>query len=199
MLQINDLEIIMNKRVVLRIPEITLKSTSINALYGEEKSGKTLLVNTIHGLYPNYRGSIDFFSMKRQNNNSYLITKDVHLLKKLSVEDNLAYKSKEFIDSIRDYSLLAGLENDLEYKIYQLPIYKQKLVELTIACGLNPELLIIDDFDKSFTSQNLVIAGKLLSKYKNDGGTVLLTSNLKIPEMDSSYEINNGKVENYEK
>lgn len=199
MLQVNGLEIVKDKMIILRISEMTLSSSSINALYGEEKSGKSLLSRTLHGLYSNYRGHLDFFASSKQKNNSYLITKDVHLLQHKSVRDNLNFCAKDHFEAIREYSFLADLDNDLDYKIYNLPLHKQKLVELSIACGFNPELLIIDDFDKSFTKQGLSLAGKLLTKFKADGGTALLTSTLKIPEMDSSFEIINGKVENYEK
>lgn len=194
MLQINDLEIIKNQRRILEVAEMVLNDSSINALIGEEKSGKSLLTRTIHGLYPDYSGYIDFNSFDKSRINSYLITKDVILLKNKTISENLYFQSKKYSEEISDYSFLAGLENDLERKIKELPYYKQKLVELTIACGVNPLLLIIDDFDKSFTTQNLVLAGKLLSKFKSDGGVVLLTSILKIPEMDAVYEINSGDV-----
>jgi len=194
MLQINDLEIIKNKRIILEVAEMSLDSTSINAVTGQEKSGKSLLTRTIHGLYPQYRGIIDFHNLGNNINTSYLITKDVILLIDKTISENLSYHSKENLESIREYSFLAGLENDLERNINELTYSKQKLVELSIACGVNPQLLIIDDFDKCFISQNLILAGKLLSKFKTDGGIVLLTSILKIPEMDSVYEIRNGRV-----
>ncbi len=194
MLQINDLEIIKEKRIIFRVAELKLESSTINALYGEEKSGKSLLTRTIHGLYSNFRGIIDFYNISNSKINSYLITKDVHLLQNESVNDNFSFNAKENLESIREYSFIAGLENDLERKISELPLFKQKLVELSIGCGLKPALLIIDDFDKCFTANNLTLSGKLLSKFKVDNGTVLLTSRLKIPEMDSVYEIDDSKV-----
>jgi ABC-type transport system involved in cytochrome c biogenesis ATPase subunit len=194
MLQINDLEIIKNKRRILEASEISLASSSINAVTGEEKSGKSILTRTIHGLYSDYRGIIDFHNFDKHKSNSYLITKEVILLFHNTISENLAFYAKQHLDSIGEYSLLAGLENDLERNISDLSYSKQKLVELAIGCGVNPQLLIIDDFDKCFTSLNLILAGKLLSKFKADGGIVLLTSILKIPEMDSVFEIINGRV-----
>lgn len=194
MLQINDLEIINNKRRILEAREISLVSSSINAVIGEEKSGKSILTRTIHGLYSDYRGIIEFHNYDKNKNNSYLITKEVILLGTKTISENLSYNTKHHLDSIGEYSLLAGLENDLERNINDLPYSKQKLVELVIACGMNPLVLIIDDFDKCFTSQNLMLAGKLLTKFKADGGIVLLTSMLKIPEMDAVFEINDGQV-----
>jgi len=193
MLQVNDLEIIKNKRIILEVPELTLESSTINALVGEEKSGKSLLTRVIHGLYPDYRGVIEFHNYDKDKCNSYLITKDVILLTKATISDNFALCSKQQYELISEYSNLAGLENDIERDITDLPYYKQKLVELVIACGVNPLILIIDDFDKYFGAQSLILAGKVLSKYKTDGGIVLLTSNLKIPEMDSTYKIENSK------
>lgn len=199
MLQINDLEIVMDKRIVLRVPEMSLKTTSINAIYGEEKSGKSLFAKTIHGLYQNYRGNIDFFNLSKTKPNSYLLTDEILLLQNETVHQNLSYRSKQHFESIREYSSLAGLESYLEIMVKNLTKDKQRLVELSIACGFYPEVLIIDDFDKSFRDLNLIEAGKLLSKFKSEGGTVLLTSKLKIPEVDSSFEIIDGKVEQYEK
>ena len=194
MLQINELDIINEKRILIRVPDLILAESSINALIGEEKSGKSLLARTIHGLYPNYRGIIDFHNLSKRKPDSYLLTKEVHLLQEKTTNENLAYMSKDHQESISEYSLLAELENDLERTITELPYYKQKLVELAIACGINPILLIIDDFDKCFTNLNLIQAGKMLSTFKNHGGSVLLTSNLKIPDMDSIYIINDGSV-----
>lgn len=194
MLQINDLEVIKDKRVLLRVEEMNLEESSINALYGSEKSGKSLLTRAIHGTYHDYRGIVDFHNSNKDSRNSYLISQAVLLLQTKSVHDNLSYKANTQEELIREYSLLAGLENDLELMVRDLTFEKHKMVELAIACGLNPKLLLIDDFDKCFTNQNLVLAGKLLSKYKIYGGIVLLTSKLRIPEADSAYEIQNYRV-----
>jgi len=194
MIQINDLEIIKNKRKILEILAMNLNDASINALVGEEKSGKSLLASTIHGLYSNYQGIIDFHNLNKRKKNSYLIVKDVLLLSDKTASDNFSFPTKEYFEAIREYSFLAGLENDLERKVSELPYSKQKLIELSIGCGINPQLLIIDDFDLCFTNQSLALVGLLLSKFKTDGGIVLLTSSLNIPEMDSSFSINNGKV-----
>lgn len=194
MLQINDLEVVKNKRIVLRVPQMVLPESSINALIGGEKTGKSLLAATIHGFYTDYRGIIDFQNINKKKINSYLLTNEVVLLKNKSVNDNFCLSTKDKLESINEYVLLAGLESDLDSIIDDLPYAKNKLVELSIACGLQPQVIIIDDFDKAYTSSYLLIAGKMLFKYKSEGGTVLLTSTLKIPEMDNIYSIDSDGV-----
>ena len=53
MIQINDLEIIKANRILLKINEMTLANSSLNVVYGGEKSGKSLLANTLHGFHLN--------------------------------------------------------------------------------------------------------------------------------------------------
>ncbi len=189
MLQVNDLEVISNKRVVLRLPEMLLPDATINALVGPEFAGKSLLARTLHGLYRDYRGLIDFQNIDKMRIDTYLLTNEVHLLSEKSINENIFFSGKLKRESILDYAMLAELENDLERLVSELALRKKKLLELAIACGMYPSLLIIDDFDQCFTKDDLTLVGKILSKYKSDGGTVLLTSRLRIPEMDFTYII----------
>ncbi len=194
MLQINDLEVIRNKRVVVRVPEMILPEASINAIVGGQRKGKSLLTRTIHGIYRDYKGMIDFQNLDKLKSDSYLLTKEIILLRDKSVSFNLSYGSKKQLDTIYDYAFMADLENELQITVQDLSTTKQRLVELAIACGFNPSLLIIDDFDKCYSHENLAIVGKLLSKYKSEGGSVLLTSSLKVPEMDNTFTINEDGV-----
>lgn len=194
MLQINDLEVIRNKRIVIRVPEMMLPESTINALVGQEGTGKSLFVRTIHGLYSSYRGIIDFQNINKHRIDSYLLSREVNLLSDKSVNDNLRLASKYRFDSISEYVIIADLENDLERLVQELTYSKKKFLELAIACGMNPCLLIIDDFDKCFNPKELSLVGQILSKYKSEGGCLLLTSRLKIPEMDFTFVIDEDGV-----
>ena len=90
--------------------------------------------------------------------------------------------------------LFRSLEKMIDFKVETLCVNMQRLVELVIACGLNPLLLIIDDFDKCYSASILPLVGKILMKYKANGGCALLTSQKRIPAIDSSYSIENGTV-----
>ncbi|MFA7057785.1 MAG: ATP-binding cassette domain-containing protein [Candidatus Cloacimonadales bacterium] len=194
MIQINDLEIIKANRILLKVNEMTLEDSSLNVVYGGEKSGKSLLTNTLHGFHLTYRGLIDFNNHTKQKAITYLLNKDIHLLSKSTVYDNYLGDSKKYLEAIGEYSFIADLEKNLETKVEDLTDDKQRLVELVIACGLNPLLLLIDDFDQCYSPTILPIVGKILMKYKTNSGCVLFTSQKKIPDLDASYSIENGEV-----
>lgn len=194
MIQINDLEIIKANRILLKVSEMNLENSSLNAVYGEEGTGKSLLANTLHGFHPNYRGLLDFNNSTKQKIVTYLLTKDIHLLTKDRLYDNYLGNDKSYLDSIMEYASLAELEKAMDTKIEALSVDNQRLVELVIACGLNPLLLIIDDFDKCYSTETLPLVGKILMKYKVNGGSALLTSQKRIPDVDSSYSIEDGVV-----
>lgn len=194
MIQINDLEIIKANRILLKVSEMNLENSSLNAVYGEEGTGKSLLANTLHGFHRNYRGLLDFNNSTKQKIVTYLLTKDIHLLTKDRLYDNYLGNDKSYLDSIMEYASLAELEKAMDTKIEALSVDNQRLVELVIACGLNPLLLIIDDFDKCYSTETLPLVGKILTKYKVNGGSALLTSQKRIPDVDSSYSIEDGVV-----
>lgn len=194
MIQVNDLEIIKANRILLRVSEMNLENSSLNAVYGEEGAGKSLLAKTLHGFHTNYRGLLDFNNSTKQKIITYLLTKDIHLLTKGRVYDNYLGNDKSYLDSIMEYASLAELGKAIDTKIEALSVDKQRLVELVIACGLNPLLLIIDDFDKCYSTEVLPRVGKILTKYKVNGGCALLTSQKRIPDIDSSYSIEGGVV-----
>ena len=194
MIQINDLEIIKANRILLKINEMTLANSSLNVVYGGEKSGKSLLANTLHGFHLNYRGLIDFNNHAKQKVVTYLLSSDILLLTQSTVHDNYLGNDNKYLEAIREYSFMADLEGDIETKVADLCIDKQRLVELVIACGLNPLLLIIDDFDKCYSPTILPLVGKILMQYKTNNGCVLLTSQKKIPDIASCYAIENSVV-----
>lgn len=195
MFKLNDFKINRAKRVVLSVDEMAVDSGKIAALYGPSNRGKSILLRTIHGLYGQYSGDIELIEGSfLQTVPTYLITAKVNLLSERSVLENLKFMNKENFDITSSFADLTDLTSDYSRKVSELSFNKKKLLELVIACGVNPILLLIDDFDKMFTKESLQTVGKLLIKYKDDGGTILLSSSLTIPDVDASFFIEDGKV-----
>ena len=142
----------------------------IFAVIGPNGAGKTTLFNMIAGVFPPDSGSIDFAGeridgltpdriCRRGIGRTFQINA---LFRKLSVLDNVAlgiaerrriglrmWRPAHAYRELRDECLALldtlGLADDAGRRVLDLPYGKQRLVEIAIALGLRPSVLLLDE------------------------------------------------------
>ena len=150
--------------------EFRLEAGARHALIGPNGAGKTTFVNMLTGALPPSSGRIllggedvtkvrQAARVKRGLGRTFQINQ---LFRQLSVLDNVAlgvaerlgvatrmWKAASAHGEVRDeaLALLAslGLGDDAERRVLDLPYGKQRLVEIAIALGLKPKVLLLDE------------------------------------------------------
>ena len=148
----------------------TLRAGARHALIGPNGAGKTTFINLLTGLLPPSRGHVmlkgeDITAMpqaarvKRGIARTFQINQ---LFRGLSVLENVympvseqlgaapgmltpAGKRKDVIDAAMHLLETLKLEDDAGHRISELPYGRQRLVEIAIALGLKPLVLLLDE------------------------------------------------------
>jgi ABC-type branched-subunit amino acid transport system ATPase component len=148
----------------------TLESGARRALIGPNGAGKTTFINLLTGVLKPTHGSvllkgrdITGFSQAERVKLGIARTFQINrLFRGLTVLENVYIAVAERIGAARSMFLPAGrrkdvleeamhlletvkLENDARRRIAELPYGRQRLVEIAIALGLKPEVLLLDE------------------------------------------------------
>ena len=116
----------------------------------------------------------------------------------LSMKDH-NYKPKDFLKHIKDSLIIAGLDLEfLDRNPNTLSLTEQKKLLFAKTVSYNPEVLIIEDFDKDFTSREKDYFKKILKKLrvKFKKTIILIADNVELffELVDEVYVIRKGKV-----
>jgi branched-chain amino acid transport system ATP-binding protein len=150
--------------------DFRLEAGARHALIGPNGAGKTTFVNMLTGVLPASSGRILLGSeditqagqatrVKRGLGRTFQINA---LFRRLSVLDNVAlavaerrdvarrmWKAAHTHDEICEESMKLleslGLAGDARHRVLDLPYGKQRLVEIAIALGLKPKVLLLDE------------------------------------------------------
>lgn len=201
MLNISEFKLIQNKNVLLDIPELILENGKAIVIKSNFYDINHAFLNVLHGFKTNYKGKIDLTgTYGKKQIKSYLLSGKVKLLENKTVQYhyNMCPKDRKF--DLEIYSGLCNLNIHLDKKVKDLTYFNKKLLELSIALGLAPALLMIDKFDLSYYDSTLDVAKKALNRYLENGGCALLVCEPKYKTTNLSYIIRNGILEkdNYE-
>ncbi len=195
MLEINDVKINNKSQTLLSIEKMTINKSEFCVVTGASKSGKTLLLNTIHGLYRKYDGQISIVNEEIEKRPlTCMLTENLHLLEDCTIDKLLKSYYKNHYQQVLEYLLIAELGDKLTYKISELNNNEKILLNLCLGCGLNPVLLLIDDFDRIVKKEILEIVGKILMLFSKESGSVLMTSTQKLDEVEKKYNIEDYEV-----
>lgn len=133
-----------------------IREGEITALIGPNGAGKTTFINLVTGFLRPDKGEVVF----RENNITHVpahkrvklgIVRTFQLssiFSKLSVYENLELALKDEHDQeskIQDLARIVGLEDQLNKIAGALPIGNRKKLEIAMALGLNPVLLMLDE------------------------------------------------------
>ncbi len=156
--------------VAVRDVSLKVQRGSIHALIGPNGAGKTTFVNMLTGALAPSSGRIflggedvtDVAQAKRVRRGIGRTFQINSLFRNLSVLDNLAlavaerrgvagrmWKSasryEDIIAECQALLLTLGLADDAAQRINELPYGKQRLVEIAIALGMRPRVLLLDE------------------------------------------------------
>jgi ABC-type branched-subunit amino acid transport system ATPase component len=137
--------------------DFRLEPGARHALIGPNGAGKTTFVNMLTGVLPPSSGRIllgdeDITALGQASRVKLGLGRTFQinaLFRRLPVLDNVALRAASAHPDIRDegMALLAtlGLAADANQRILDLPYGKQRLVEIAIALGLKPRVLLLDE------------------------------------------------------
>jgi len=112
---------------------------------------------------------------------------------------NYGYKTKNIAKHIADSLMIVGLdESYLNRDPNTLSFVEKKKVNFALAMSYNPEVLVIESFDKGLTFREREYFRKLFLKLKNKYNKTIILVNSELPFMfdivDKYIVINKGKV-----
>ena len=184
--------------------DMTIKRGTVHSLIGPNGAGKTTTVNMISGIEKPTEGSVHFNGKEITGAEMWDLThmgvartyQHVRLFKGMPVIDNvvvgtrLAYsygffgalfrsarmrkEEQSSYEEAMNYLRFIGLADKLNEEPGNLSSGQQKLLELSRALCMKPELLILDEPCAGLTETETEQFSNLISKIKNAGISVLL-------------------------
>ncbi|MBN1949449.1 MAG: ATP-binding cassette domain-containing protein [Candidatus Cloacimonetes bacterium] len=202
MIQIENLILNRQKDIILTIENLKLDKGRKILLVGDNDSGKSILIKTLHGSYHHFKGNILFNDrarlFPRKKEHSLLVDNTCQVLNDENVWKNLTLPWSEISatrkQKMLDLCKIAGLQENLSIKLGLLSFSAQKMVELIRAAVQLPLLLLLDDFDNYFDAKKEEIALEICNYAVNSGSTVLATSKRLLTGFDQTFRIQNNRV-----
>ncbi|RLC52621.1 MAG: hypothetical protein DRZ79_00905 [Candidatus Cloacimonadota bacterium] len=202
MLKINDFSLFTKGEQLFSIKEMRLESGKMAVVFGNNDTGKSLFLRTIHGDYFDFKGDIyikenpAIFYKKRKK--TILIENAVHLLPQKTIWENIIIPlpkiSSKTKEKIADLANLAGLGEIYGTKVEKLSFSSQKFIELIRAAIQTPYLILIDDFDNFFDEIKLIKATEILNHALKNGTSIVATAKTKPENFQIIYRIQNKEM-----
>lgn len=197
MLKFENFTINLESRHLFTIHNMVIGSGEMVNIAGNNATGKTLLLKSIHGEYSKYLGSVmikennPIFSRKKRETLMLEITP--HILHTESVWKNLVLPLTKITPRVRqkltELCEIANLNDKISRKSETLSYSEIKYLELIRAVIQLPKLILIDDLDNFFDELHHTKALKILEYAKNSGTCVIVTSKKKMEGFDENYRI----------
>lgn len=202
MLSFKDFKLFSSDKLILSVNDLTLDKSTFNYILGDNATGKSLLINTLAGEYPNYKGSIFL--------NKQVIKNQKHNNSILKIDDSLpVIKDLSFLEHLEmPFSKLSSLQNNriiemativecmdlLNTKTGFLSKSEKMLMYLVRAVLISPSLLLIDDFDVFFDNDYLKKVYQLFLSCLKSGMIIICTGKSNIKNI-TKFKLNSGALE----
>lgn len=180
---------------VLKKVDFQLKSGEIQALLGENGTGKTTLMNILGGVIDYDEGEIYYqekliphtiHGMTTLRDSISFVHQELALLPDLSVAENLFFgqeiKKGFFLDNNKmveeSKKILAQLDVDLDpnKKVYELDASYQQVIEISKAIMKDCKVLILDEPTSSLTDTEIERLFAVLRSLKKKGISIIFIS-----------------------
>jgi len=199
MLSIRNFRLKIDDAELLEINKLEIKSSEKHLVLGNNNTGKSLFLKTIHGLNLKFEGEIlikekppIFYKRKKK---TILIETSPHLLWEEDVWKNIILPLSKVTSrqkqKIKELCKTADLFNDLKTKPEHLAFSTQKFIELIRAVIQLPYLILLDDLDCYFDEINLSKALEICNFAINAGTSILATSKTGLENFENIYRIQN--------
>lgn len=203
MLKIQLFNLKVHSSLFCTIDELQIHESECAFIIGPNRSGKSLLLQSIFGSFKDYQGSIflkdTLLQPHKQNQHILLIQNQNDFLWNNTIWENLVLPfpkiSPRQKTKIQEYATLCGLK-DIETKpVSELSYSDLKFIELIRTVIQLPYLILIDDMDM-YWDQNQLTTAWLLIEFALKGGTAILaTGKSRINGNCTFYEIQNNLLE----
>ena len=202
MLKVEGFSLSRGNEKFMLINEMLIGSGTRVNIFGNNDTGKSLFLRSIHGDYQDFGGQILikdkpalFYKKKKK---TILIDNTSHLLIDESVWKNIILPLPKITarqkQKIMELCMTSQLGDKIGNKVRNLSFSSKKFIELIRAVIKLPQIILIDDLDNYFDDKNLVIALEICNFAINSGASLITTSNRKLDNFDTHYRIQDSKV-----
>lgn len=202
MLKIEGFSLSRENEKFMLINEMLIGSGLRVNIFGNNDTGRSLLLRSIHGDYYNFGGQILikdkpllFYKKKKK---TILIDNTSHLLMDESVWKNIIIPLPKVTarqkQKILELCMTSQLGDKIGNKVKTLSSSSKKFIELIRAVIQLPQIILVDDFENYFDDKNMVTALEICNFALNSGASLIVTSKRKLDNFDIHYRIQDNKV-----
>ena len=202
MLKIEGFSLSRENEKFMLINEMLIGSGMRVNIFGNNDTGRSLLLRSIHGDYYNFGGQILikdkpllFYKKKKK---TILIDNTSHLLMNESVWKNIVIPLPKVTarqkQKILELCMTSQLGDKIGNKVKTLSSSSKKFIELIRAVIQLPQIILVDDFENYFDDKNMITALEICNFALNSGASLIVTSKRKLDNFDTHYRIQDNKV-----
>ena len=188
MIQLQNVTKRIKENTVLDNVSYTFKSGFVYGLYGQNGSGKTMLLRTISGLINLDSGSIFIDGEKLHDKIEFppetgIVIENMELLPECSAKRNLQMLAK--IKNIADekdiiFSLeRVGLDPDSEKKVKKFSLGMKQRLNIAQAIFENQKIILLDEPTNALDEEAVQLIYKIIREEKSRGATIIVATHHK--------------------
>lgn len=188
MIQLQNVTKRIKENTVLDNVSYTFKSGFVYGLYGQNGSGKTMLLRAISGLINLDSGSIFIDGEKLHDKIEFppetgIVIENMELLPECSVKRNLQMLAK--IKNIADekdiiFSLeRVGLDPDSEKKVKKFSLGMKQRLNIAQAIFENQKIILLDEPTNALDEEAVQLIYKIIREEKSRGATIIVATHHK--------------------
>lgn len=188
MIQLQNVTKRIKENTVLDNVSYTFKSGFVYGLYGQNGSGKTMLLRAISGLINLDSGSIFFDGEKLHDKIEFppetgIVIENMELLPECSAKRNLQMLAK--IKNIADekdiiFSLeRVGLDPDSDKKVKKFSLGMKQRLNIAQAIFENQKIILLDEPTNALDEDAVQLIYKIIREEKSRGATIIVATHHK--------------------
>lgn len=188
MIQLQNVTKRINENTVLDNVSYTFKSGFVYGLYGQNGSGKTMLLRAISGLINLDSGSIFIDGEKLHDKIEFppetgIVIENMELLPECSAKRNLQMLAK--IKNIADekdiiFSLeRVGLDPDSDKKVKKFSLGMKQRLNIAQAIFENQKIILLDEPTNALDEDAVQLIYKIIREEKSRGATIIVATHHK--------------------
>ncbi len=169
--------------------------------FGDNRIGKTRLLEAIHGRHSHYAGTIEYkgkASYFKKKEGSIMLGNISHVIPSETVWKNVTIPLPKISkrQKIKIFEILKSVNLDSKFgiKIEKLSFSEVKMLELIRAVIQFPHLILIDDLDIYFDEKTYLKAMDIIQYAVSSGSTVIATAKRKLDFFDQYYREQDRKI-----